>query len=237
MWHQKKKLRKRLFALAFVVTLLTFTAWQSGGVKAHAAGAGIYAGGHETSGGMGTVAYNYTLELKEDKSYEIKSYFLMGDTLYDFVETGTYVLDSDNGKLVITPQGQEAIEGSIDTDGSITIGIKPSQMAPRRTEATLTLSNNKVAGVYRATLQGPTVVEATLYLTHRGEYFYMAVPSNDTAAVHETGTYTLGGTEIAFHIADSADAVTGTVDSGEIAAPFIVSAVMGMRMEIKLGLQ
>ena len=234
MWHHKGKLGRGLFVLVCVVTLLSLTAGQSG---VEAAGVGIYAGGHETVGGMGKVAYNYSLELKEDQSYEIKSYFIMGDELYDFTETGTYVLDAANGKITITPQGQEAIDGSLNKDGSITIGIKPSQMAPRRTESTLTLSTNKVAGVYGATLQGPTVVEATLYLTHAGEYFYMAVPSNDTAAVHESGTYSVSGTEISFKIADSADTFKGTVDGDEIAAPFIVSAVMGMRMEIKLGLK
>lgn len=234
MWYRGGKLSKGLSVLVFVVTLLTLTAWQSGGVGAQ--GIGIYAGGHETAGGMGsTVSYSYFLELKADNSYEVKSYFLMGNALYDFTETGTYVLNGS--KLTITPTGQEAIEGSVNNDGTVTISVKPSQMASKRTESTLTLSTNPVAGVYRATLQGPTVVEATLYLTHQGQYFYLAVPSNDTAAVHEKGTYSVNGTEIAFQIADSADSFKGTVDGSEIAAPFIVSAVMGMRMEIKLGLE
>jgi len=229
MWHKKIASEQRSFALLLVLTLFTFTLW-SGGVAA--AGVGIYAGGHTTEGGMGRVDYNYSLELKDDKTYEIKSYFIMANELYDFSEIGAYSLDAN--KLVITPQGQDPIEGSVNADGSITIPIKPSPMAPRRTEATLQASANPVAGVYKASMQGATTVEFTLYLTHQGQYFYLAVPANDSAPVYETGFYQVQGTDLTFKIADSDDTFTGKATDGEIVAPFVVSAMMGMRMEIKL---
>ena len=54
-----------------------------------AAETGVYAGGHTTTGMGGMINYTYSLELKADGSYELKSYFVLGDTLYDFVETGS----------------------------------------------------------------------------------------------------------------------------------------------------
>jgi hypothetical protein len=193
---------------------------------------GVYAGGHETMGMGGQVVYTYSVELKADNSYELKSYFVMGDALYEFVETGAYTIDGS--KLVITPEGQDPIEGSLNSDGTITVAVKPSAMASKRTESTLTRSNNTVAGVYTATFQGPTVVEVTLYLTHQGEYCYLAVPGNDSPAVHEDGVYSVNGTELTFKVADSDTTFAGTVQDGKVKAPFIVSAMMGMRMEIEV---
>jgi hypothetical protein len=203
-----------------------------GAVQAASEHVGVYAGGHETAGMSGQVTYTYSVELKADDSYELKSYFIMGDALYEFVEMGAYTIDGS--KLVITPEGQDPIEGSLNNDGSITTQVKPSQMASRRTESTLVPSNIAVAGVYTATLQGPTVVEATLYLTYQGQYFYIAVPGNDSAAVHEDGVYSVNGAELTFRATDTDTTFVGNVQDGKVKAPFVVSAMMGMRMEIEL---
>ena len=75
------------------------------------------------------------MELKADGSYELKSYFVLEDALYEFVETGTYQVDGSI--LIITPQGgEDALEGTVNENGSITVPIKPSQMARQRTEST-----------------------------------------------------------------------------------------------------
>ncbi len=225
----QRQASSRFLSLVLMATLVLFAA--SGAVQA-ADYIGVYAGGHEAAGMGGNVTYTYSLELKADATYEINSYFVMGDALYEFIESGSYVVDGS--KLTITPEGQDAIEGAFNSDGTISIGIKPSQMARTRTDATLTPSNNAVAGVYSATLQGPTVVEATLYLDHQGQYHYMAVPGNDTAAVYENGFYTVSGTELAFKVSDSDVTFVGSIQDEEITAPFVVSAMMGMRMEITL---
>ena len=193
---------------------------------------GVYAGGHETAGMGSAIAYTYSVELKADESYELKSYFIMGDALYEFIEVGTYSVEG--AKLVITPAGEEAIEGTVNSDGSITVGVKPSQMARSRTEATLVPSQNTAAGVYKVTLQGAATVEATLYLDHQGNYAYMAVPGNESPAFHEQGTYSVAGTDITFQIAESGETVSGTIQDGKVSAPFVVSAMMGMRMGIEL---
>ncbi len=200
---------------------------------------GIYGGGHETTGMGGTINYMYTLELKEDFNYEIESYFIMGDEVYDFVETGTYELDLINEKITITPDGGETIEGQLNDDDTITIGVKPSQMAPSRTESTLTFTTTSdYAGVYSVTLSGMVDVDATLFLNHMGEYYYMAVPDSDSDTVYENGTYSVDGTVITFAIeGDPTDTQTGTIEAGEVTADFIVSVMMGIRSEITLVLE
>lgn len=226
-------MRKTRFGIAVFVAVVFVTAF-FGTVLASGI-SGVYAGGHETTAGMGgKVSYHYFIDFQADENYVIKSYFIMGDALYDYVETGTY---SVSGKeLTITPDGGEAITGSINEDGSVAISIKPSMMASKRTETVLAPSVNTVAGVYTATLQGPTVIEATLFLTHSGEYYYLAVPGNDAEAVQENGTYMTVEDEITFVLAETGEVVVGVVKDGEIEAPFVVSVVMGIRMGITLSL-
>lgn len=230
---KRKTNSKKVFFSAILIGALMFgVMMSSGAVQAASEHIGVYAGGHETAGMAGTVTYTYSVELKADDTYELKSYFIMGDTLYEFVETGAYSVTGT--KVVITPADQEAVEGSLNSDGALTIGVKPSQMASKRTESTLVPSNNPVAGVYTGTLQGAVAVEVTLYLTHNNQYFYIAKPANDSAAVHENGAYTVNGGELSFKVADSDVTFAGKVEDGKLSAPFVVSAMMGMRMEVAL---
>lgn len=221
-----------LLNVVLIVAVVLFAAWSGGAVLAADSYIGVYAGGHETVGMGSAINYTYSLELKGDGSYEIKSYFIMGDALYEHVETGVYSVDGS--KLVITPEGQDPVQGTLIDDGSIFISLKPSMMARERTEASLTPSKVAAAGVYTATLEGPTTVEATLYLNHQGQYHYLAVPGNDADAVHEQGYYSVAGDEITFQIADTGEVFAGKVSEDTVAAPFVVSAMMGMRIEIEL---
>ncbi|HPT83428.1 MAG TPA: hypothetical protein PLM25_06020 [Limnochordia bacterium] len=213
----------------FTAAALLCSLWFSG--AASAAAVGIYAGGHETAGMGGLINYTYTVELKADGSYELKSYFVVGDALYDFVETGTYQVDGS--RLVLVPEGEDALEGTVNADGSITVPVKPSQMARQRTESTLVLTDNPAAGIYRATLQGPTTVEATLYLNAQGGYYYLAVPGNNSEAVHEQGFYSVQGSTITF-TTSAGEVFTGTLGENTVRAPFVVAKVMGIRVEIEL---
>lgn len=212
-----------------LAAVLICSAWLPGAVSA--AEVGVYAGGHETAGMGGIITYTYGVELKADGSYELKSYFVLGDALYEYVETGTYQVDGS--KLVLVPAGEDALEGVINADGSITVPVKPSEMARQRTESTLVLTKNPAAGVYRATLQGPTTVEATLYLNPQGGYYYLAVPGNGAEAVHEQGFYSVQDGTIAF-TTSSGESFSGKLSENTVSAPFVVSKVMGIRVEIEL---
>lgn len=225
------QLRAGLGKLSLGLVLTAFFIVSLLGGAASAAPLGVYAGGHETPGMGGMISYTYSLELKEDSTYELKSYFVLGDALYEFIETGAY--QTEGSKLVLTPAGAEPIEGTINGDGSLTVAVQPSQMARARTESTLRPSTLKAAGVYRATFQGPTTVEATLYLDHLGGYYYLAVPGNDGEAVHESGTYTEQGGELTLTTA-AGESFAGSIAGNKVKAPFIVSKVMGMRIEIEL---
>lgn len=234
--YQQAKSKKGFFGVILIAALVFLVAYPGGNVQAKDAKDyyGVYAGGHAAGGMGGKVAYTYSVELKADGSYELKSYFVMGDDLYEFIETGAYVLDMAAGTFVITPEGKDAVNGSLNADGTITVGVKPSQMASQRTEAVLTRSTSAVAGVYKAALKGAAVINATLYLDHQGGYAYLAVPEGDGEAVHENGSYSVNGGDITFKIADSDTTFAGKTEAGQVSASFVVSAKMGMRMEIKV---
>ena len=146
------------------------------------------------------------------------------------METGSY--QGAGVQLSIVPEGEEALEGVI-SDGSITVPVKPSLMARERSESTLVLTDNPVAGGYRATLQGPVTVEATLYLSLRGDYFYLAVPGNDAEHVYEEGAYTAQACEFVFTTRDG-QTFTGIAGEYPVSAPFLVSKVMCTLVVIEL---
>lgn len=218
-----------LTVLVFVIACVGINNVQAQAVQ------GVYAGGHKTTGMGGGVQYYYSLDFKAAEKYEFKSYFIMGDSIYELVEAGSYELSGT--KVTIVPDGGDAVSGSLNSDGTVTIAIKPSMMASSRVESTLAPVVNPVAGVYTATFQGPTVVEVTLFLTYEDTYFYIAAPQGEGAeAYHESGSYSVAAGEITFVVEESGEEVVGVVQSGQVTAPFILSARMGMRMEIDLSL-
>lgn len=224
--------RRKGFRAALLLTALAAALICSGFSSAASAEAvGIYAGGHETAGMGSIIKYTYSLELKADASYELKSYFVMGDELYEFIETGSYSVDGSN--LALTPEGEDTLEGTVNADGSITVPVKPSAMARQRTTSTLVKVENPAAGVYTAEMQGAATVKATLYLDYQGGYYYLAVPDNGSEPVHEQGFYGVQGDVITF-TTSAGETFTGKLGENTISAPFVVAKMMGMRVEIQL---
>lgn len=82
--------------------------------------AGTYGGTLSVSAGpMGTMTYVYSLTLNADNTYLYNVKYTAMGTQQDESESGTYRVAES--KIYLTPQGGEEIEGSINTDGSLTI--------------------------------------------------------------------------------------------------------------------
>lgn len=82
--------------------------------------AGTYGGTLSVSAGpMGTMTYVYSLTLNADNTYLYNVKYTAMGTQQDESESGIYRVAES--KIYLTPQGGEEIEGSINTDGSLTI--------------------------------------------------------------------------------------------------------------------
>jgi len=158
---------------------------------------GTYAGAHSKMAMGSQVEYTYTLTLKAGLRYEFESQFAMGGNTYTFTETGSWNVDGE--QFTLEPAGEEPVQGTIDSDGGITVGIKPSEMASSRTESLLRIATHaEYAGTYVGEKSSPMyTANTTLILDMFGTYQYSAdVGMPD--AFEQSGTYEVSGTEISF---------------------------------------
>lgn len=197
---------------------------------------GQYAGGHSVVAMGSSVDYEYTMTLKPGKEYDFLSTFEMGGTVYEFTEKGTYAIEDD--VFTIVPEGQEEVVGSINPDGSLTIGVQASQMGSREERDLRVTTTSEYAGTYygysTAAMGGMTMydTEGTLVLDQFGGYHYTAVDAL-SGEVEETGTYSVEGTEITYVPDDEEeDPFTGTIENLVVTATFYKSAEGGMRGEL-----
>lgn len=110
------------------------------GVKASAMGAradrtlnastlGMYYEGSHTVSAMGSdVTYHYLITFKNGE-YTLVSNFVMGEEDYEFVETGTYTVEGS--VVTLTPEGGNAVTGSVHLYFTATLPIKASAMGAR----------------------------------------------------------------------------------------------------------
>lgn len=197
---------------------------------------GQYSGGHSVVAMGSSIDYEYTMTLKPGKEYHFLSTFEMGGTEYEFVETGTYAISDD--VLTIVPEGQEEVVGSVNPDGSLTIGVQASQMGSREERDLRVTTTSEYAGTYygysTAAMGGMTMydTEATLVLDPFGGYHYTAVDAL-SGEVEETGTYSVDGTEITYVPDDEEEeSFTGTIENLVVTGTFYKSAAGGMRGDL-----
>ena len=172
---------------------------------------GTYAGGHTVRAMGSNVDYAYTLILKAGLRYVFSSEFAMGGTLYTYVETGYWNVDGD--VFTLEPTDEDPVQGSINAEGDITIGIRASEMARSRTESILRVATHAAyAGTYVGLKMSPMyTANATLILDMFGEYHYTA-DVGMPEAFEELGSYDVVGTEISFAPVDGV-ACTGTLEN------------------------
>ena len=187
---------------------------------AHSEYYGTYAGGHSVMAMGSAVDYTYTLTLMAGLRYEFASEFAMGGETYTYAETGSWDIDGD--QFTLYPAGEDAVEGTVDADGAITIGVRASEMARSRTESVLRIATHAdYAGTYSGKKVSPMyTAESTLVLDMFGTYEYSADVGMPDPFV-ETGSYDVAGTEIAFS-PEGGDAYCGALENLVVTGSFKV---------------
>ncbi len=155
-----------------------------------------YIGTHTVSAMGSDVVYVYTYTFAFGV-YVFHSDFEMGGSAYSYDEFGTYTVDGDS--ITITPVGEDAVTGTINEDGTITIGIKASSMASRADhDVEPTALAHKYAGTHTVSAMGSDVVYNYTIVFEYGTYtFHSSFEMGGTVYTYdETGTYSVEGTVI-----------------------------------------
>jgi len=181
---------------------------------------GTYAGGHSVMAMGSPVDYAYTLTLKAGLRYAYVSEFAMGGETYSYEETGTWNIDGD--QFTLYPEGEDAVQGTIDADGAITVGVRGSAMASSRTESLLRIATHAgYAGTYvveKATAM--YTANATLTLDMFGTYTYSVSVGMPEPYV-EAGTYDVSDTAITF-TPEGGTANSGTLENLVLTGQFLL---------------
>ena len=181
---------------------------------------GTYAGGHSVMAMGSPVDYAYTLTLKAGQRYEFASEFAMGGEVYTYNETGSWNVDGE--QFTLTPVGGEAVQGTIDANGAITIGVLASEMARSRTESVLRIATHAdYAGTYVGEKVSPMyTASVTMVLDMYGTYTYTANVGMPEP-YEETGSYDVAGAAISF-TPDEDTAYSGTLENLTLTGNFRV---------------
>ncbi|MDP3130357.1 MAG: hypothetical protein Q8N15_03360, partial [Bacillota bacterium] len=191
-----------------------------------------YVGGHEVSAMGSLVNYHYTLTLGLDGTYAVYSTFIMSEVTYEFEEIGTFTVVGD--VITITPDGGEAVAGTINADGTLAVSIKASAMGARalRTLALSALSYNVAyAGTHTVSAMGSDVVYTyTMTFDLFGNYTFHSefTMSEVPYTFDETGSYTLEGAVLTTTPLDG-EAVAGTLNADGSVTVSVKASTMGAR--------
>lgn len=106
-------------------------------------------------------------------------------------------------EFILDPADEPPVTGIITHDGQITIGIRPSAMAPTRTDRLLRIATHAdVAGTYVGKKVTPMyTAEATVVLDMFGHYHYTA-DVGQPQDYEESGSYDVIGTVVTFRPED-----------------------------------
>ncbi|MFA5289656.1 MAG: hypothetical protein WC351_01275 [Candidatus Izemoplasmatales bacterium] len=198
---------------------------------------GEYMGGH-TVGAMGSsVEYEYALSLKAGNEFAFISNYEMGGESYDYEESGFFAVQGS--QIILKIADEDDVVGTINQDGSITIGVKPSEMGERSErllQLAVTASCASTYTGYKKETSGSTVIydtSATLILDKFGGYIFTAVDA-ESGTITETGSFTITGTQLTFYPSDSEEEISGTLVNYQLTAPFKLSVGAESRTSIKL---
>jgi len=185
---------------------------------------GTYAGGHSVMAMGSAVDYAYTLTLKAGLRYEYVSQFAMGGESYSYEETGTWDIDGD--QFILYPEGQDAVQGTIDADGAITIGVLGSAMASSRTESVLRIATHAdYAGTYTGLKSSAMYSAATTVVLDMFGTFHYSADVGEPDLYEETGSYDVDGTDITF-APEGGDTYAGTLENMVLSGSFKVIGMM-----------
>ena len=185
---------------------------------------GTYAGGHSVMAMGSPVEYTYTLTLEAGLRYVFASEFAMGGETYTYEETGTWDIDGD--QFTLYPDGEDAVQGTVDADGAITIGVRASAMASSRTESVLRIATHAgFAGTYIGLKSSPMyTANTTMVLDMFGTFQYSADVGEDEP-YEESGSYDVDGVDITF-APEGGDTYAGTLANLVLSGNFKIIGMM-----------
>lgn len=185
---------------------------------------GTYAGSHSVQAMGSTVDYAYTLTLMAGLRYEFESQFSMGGEDYSYSEIGSWNINDD--QFMLYPADEDAVQGIINAEGAITIGVLASEMARSRTESVLRIATHAdYAGTYVGLKTSPMYsASTTTVLDMFGTYHYSA-DVGEPELYEETGTYDVAGNNITFTPTDG-DTYSGTLENLVLDGSFKVIGMM-----------
>ena len=198
---------------------------------------GDFSGSHTVTAMGSEIEYNYTLSLKSGCNYQFVSDFNVSGDASSYEETGTYSIDGTT--LTLTPEGADAIVGTINSDGSIDISIKASSMAERETHnlkvATTSLYKGTYVG-YLKIVDGETILHETTLTLVLDQFGNYALSGNDTktSTFSVSNEFSVEGTSITFYMGGSEYDVVGSIANYVIKASFPVSSDLGTSAEFTL---
>lgn len=145
------------------------------------------------------IDYNYVLELGAGAKYKLVSRYEDGEGSAEFTEVGNFRVSA--GNLFITPQGEEALTGSITGDGALEFAVRPTATSDRVPAVFRVATTAEHAGTWYA--QDETGSTATLELDYFSGYLF----SSD--AYTEEGTFEVTQGDITF-TREGQEPVSGT---------------------------
>lgn len=191
-----------------------------------------YVGTHTVSAMGSDVIYHYTITLGLDGTYAVFSTFIMSEEVYTFTENGTFT--QAGSVITITPNEGEAVDGTINNDGTINVSIKASTMGARAlrllTPTALTYGV-AYAGTHTVSAMGSDVVyNYTITFDLFGNYaFHSAFTMSEVDyTFDEVGTFTLVGTVLTTTPVDGV-AVDGTLNADGSVTVSVKASSMGAR--------
>ncbi len=190
---------------------------------------GTYAGSHSVQAMGSAVDYVYSLILKAGLRYVFTSEFAMGGEVYTYSETGSWNVDGE--QFTLDPTDESPVQGTINAESEINVGIRASEMASSRTESLLRIATHAdVAGTY-AGLKSTRMytAETTMVLDMFGGYHYTAAVGMPEP-YEESGSYNVSGTTITFEPEDG-EAYSGTLENLMLTGSFqVISGMPGTEM-------
>jgi hypothetical protein len=193
---------------------------------------GNYVGTHTVSAMGSDVVYNYLMVFDESGTYTFHSIFTMSDIDYSFDESGTYSVDGS--VLTITPTDGDPVAGTVNTNGTIEVGVKASEMGSRASRSltpTKLQYNTNYVGTHTVSAMGSDVIyHYTITLGLDGTYsvFSTFIMSEETYTFTEIGTFTQAGSIITI-TPDAGTAVEGTINNDGTINVSIKASSMGTR--------
>jgi hypothetical protein len=160
------------------------------------------------------VKYDYVLDLGAGARYKLVSDYALGEGLPVYEEKGSFRVSG--GNMLITPEGEEELMGSILEDGALELDVKPKNTVDRTKVLFRVATTAEHAGTWHA--QNEAGVRALLDLDYFGGYTFTS--SAEDGSYREEGTFEVTQGTITFTKEGQELSTTGTKEGYVLKASF-----------------